>query len=734
MTANASWDSSRGSQSAAGEGDGLVSIESNIYRSLQTILRELNNHTLTVSQSKGVLRWTLHKTVLESPKHCVLLVKILVKELEKVKRLQYRTYIIPLLHTLIYAVYQSVYLPDDLCQRTYDLCKQLLTLPHPYCTIGLAYARLIKMEQITPGALYQRRILAEQRLQNSSFSLQEKVFVFADPAVFPDSLVTGVAADLEPEATFPGELDSVGAMVLHTLQAAMGESCNGAALKQALESLGCVVELFFHKVVSTLAQHTGDVAADRNSYCAKLQRIYEEILRTARLDASEGGPLCSCSLPNPELNFRIWREDNELWGAVIKFVRASSLNYSQECEEPPTASLGGRSRQLVTSTDSGIMRDIGTQDQPSLTRRAGQRRRLTQSDRMALMRESLEEPHATTGAPLPKDERPFTARIVVMGDDRTVGRLAKAYHSLRQREARCLYLTTKVSLELYYIPVSSESPVSLSEEGNIFPQTNLAVSSYLEKMDPWYECNISSLGRMIPKMAKMPASPNRRRKSDSFLPDVISYYIRTAIQPIYLTIYSVKIIFFNPGSTPVEDVFVCHLELDFPNIKMTHINEGSFRITRSTAELEGVMISVKYKRLSVSSREEDTAVSLRVLSAFIDAIPTTESEDPDLSCLTVNFGNFKSAREVSVRTCNIKIRTLENKAFCVCLDKDSRRTFKDVQCVEISRCLDPGFSLQKPSKPQPANFSLGDTKDTEEDHSATHSLPLPLNTFAGVGH
>lgn len=62
-----------------------------------------------------------------------------------------------------------------------------------------------------------------------------RVFVFADPAVFPDSLVTGVVADLEPAATAPGELDPVGVTVLHTLQAAMGESCNGAVLKQALQ-------------------------------------------------------------------------------------------------------------------------------------------------------------------------------------------------------------------------------------------------------------------------------------------------------------------------------------------------------------------------------------------------------------------------------------------------------------------------------------------------------------------
>lgn len=33
--------------------------------------------------------------------------------------------------------------------------------------------------------------------------------------------------------------------------------------------------------------------------------------------------------------------------------------------------------------------------------------------------------------PFPKQQRHFTARIVVMGDDRAVGRLAKAYYYFR---------------------------------------------------------------------------------------------------------------------------------------------------------------------------------------------------------------------------------------------------------------------------------------------------------------
>ena len=72
----------------------------------------------------------------------------------------------------------------------------------------------------------------------------------------------------------------------------------------------------------------------------------------------------------------------------------------------------------------------------------------TVSDSMVLMQDTLEEHGGLGGAGVgedsrrtlqrqagggstPKEPRPFTARIVVMGDDRVLGRLAKAYYGLR---------------------------------------------------------------------------------------------------------------------------------------------------------------------------------------------------------------------------------------------------------------------------------------------------------------
>lgn len=85
-------------------------------------------------------------------------------------------------------------------------------------------------------------------------------------------------------------------------------------------------------------------------------------------------------------------------------------------------------------------------------------------------------------------------------------------------------------------------------------------------VDPWYNSNIRSLGYMIPEMVrKHPQGPkaqeeqernlsfrvsnvlqqqtNPGRSKDHFVSDVISYYIRMGQQPVYFTIYFVKVAF-----------------------------------------------------------------------------------------------------------------------------------------------------------------------------------------------
>ncbi|XP_018612460.2 phosphoinositide 3-kinase regulatory subunit 6-like isoform X1 [Scleropages formosus] len=754
MTANAPWDISGSSPGAESTADGRVAVvESDIYRSLLAVLRELGTSTSIVSHSKGMLRWTLHKKVQDNSLHSVLLVKIVLKELEKAGRSNCKTYIVPLLHTLMYAVIQSTCIPKELLQRAYELCRHLLTLPHPYCTIALAYATQLKMEQATPGALYQRKVIAEQSLRNDSFPFQEMLFVFADPAVFSDHLAAGVEADVELAGTAQRQKNHMCAVVQHTLQAVLGQSCQAASLQQALREPGCNVELYFHKVVATLTEHTGGTETDPSTYHTTLQQLYSDILAAAKQDPDPCIPCSSCSLPNPVITFKLWRTESELWSAIEKLICTNSTEQNCISQEPAEKDLDmahfATPHQSILSRDSGIEGDLPVsmpadsslrlQQRPFLSRRNCQKRKPSLSDRLTLMKTALEEKGVNTGLmrilrgvgnTLPKEERPFTARILVMGDDRSTGRLAKAYYSLRQREARHLCLTAKVNMEFYYIPVTQEpSMAPVTEENELVVNRHMTLASYLAKVDPWYECNIISLGHMIPKMAKMQLNTSRTVKSHSFLPDIIAYYTRTGVYPVHFTIYSVKISFSDPAKESVDEVFLSHLGIDSAQFKMLDLTEASFRTKKTPVEMCGTVLSVSYRKVSVSSREDDIGFSLRTSSVSISAIPSNETED--LDCLVVTFDNAKSLLESSIRTCSIKIRTLEKRMFTVCLDKDSRRTFTKVQSIEISPCVDPAYNLEKIEKPK---FSLGQEKEKKEKkriHNKDSTLTLPINTFAG---
>lgn len=162
---------------------------------------------------------------------------------------------------------------------------------------------------------------------------------------------------------------------------------------------------------------------------------------------------------------------------LAKCVRSSSMSSEHFCltQDQETdfdladlpadlTSSSAMPRHSVMSTDSGIERDLPPGVEPSvvepsggseegearLTRRGGIKMRPSVTDNMALMQDALEESGSVAGGrggggggtlhrkagcsgtpSFSKQQRHFTARIVVMGDDRVLGKLAKAFYFLR---------------------------------------------------------------------------------------------------------------------------------------------------------------------------------------------------------------------------------------------------------------------------------------------------------------
>ncbi|XP_056265121.1 phosphoinositide 3-kinase regulatory subunit 6 isoform X2 [Pseudoliparis swirei] len=768
--------------------------EPELYRSVMAVLpREADNQQPQDCLNKGMLRWTLHKKVQNNPASGLSLVWVLIKELEKAERWDSRKSIIPLLHTLMYAIIQTAYIPDELYKRVYDFCKRLLIYPHPYCTVGLSYTRRIKTERSVPGLMYQRMVIAEQRLRNEHYPFQERVFVLADPEVFSVSLGQVLSGDIETSASAadgsPSPLDHMCRVVQHSIQAALGaEQCHGPKLARALKDMGQDVESHFQEVLAALEQSAEEGGRGAGAALrSRLQRLYSKIVVDTDSEPLSSGRLCDSPLPNPEMSFHMWTEELDIWRVLAKWFRSSSMleqfSLSEEQDMEPGESPGDvtpsdMTRYSVMSNDSGIERDLPpgadpatsssldsagisasweqhkSEPEPSrLSRRGGMKMKPSVKDSMGLMQDTLEQRGSVCGgggggggrggATLQRragssemqntfltQQRHFTARIVAMGDDRVLGRLAKAYFVFRKREARRRFLTMKVNLQFYYIPVSeATAPIGSIKENLHQSKENLCtLGSYLSTVDPWYNSNIKSLGSMIPKLAKM-MDPGRPK--ESFVPDVISYYVRTGQQPVYFTIYFVKITFTNQRKDPVEDVFLTHLEMELPDLRRISTSLRD-KQKKSSGEVCGPVVSLNYRKVTLSGRDVDKGMSVRMSGAQISAIPSNEAEDLNCLTMTLNESPTKSKNSVvgsKIRSNNIKIRTLESRPFTVTLDRDCRRSYTDVQSIEISPCLDPRYCVQKTIR---SKLKLGEDKDAGLSKYMNKGLPLPINTFAGI--
>lgn len=65
--------------------------------------------------------------------------------------------------------------------------------------------------------------------------------MFVDPAMFPETMLNTLRADVECGALDWATLTPQRRVLLHTLQAGLGRECHGRQLTQALEVCVCVV-------------------------------------------------------------------------------------------------------------------------------------------------------------------------------------------------------------------------------------------------------------------------------------------------------------------------------------------------------------------------------------------------------------------------------------------------------------------------------------------------------------
>ncbi|XP_062969080.1 phosphoinositide 3-kinase regulatory subunit 6 [Cynocephalus volans] len=720
-------------------------------------------------------RWSLHKKVERDPRKSPALVRILLRELEKAESEDLRHVIIPLLHTLMYVLTKATGITEELYQRTYTFCTRLLTLPTPYCTVALDYAIRLKTETAVPGTLYQRMVIAEQNLMNELYPYQERVFLFVDPELVSASVCSALLLEIEAAQVQQTPEACMRHVVSHALQAALGGACQAGALHRKLQaSPRRSLERYFHAVVAAVEQMASEATPSRAGHLERLEEIYCSLLGPAAATRGRcgGDPLQdrppSTPLPSPYITFHLWTDEEQLWKELVLFLRPrSQLHLSANLEALDLQGFQPDqewARVSVLSTDSGIERDLpsGADELPApsipegehagLQRKGGIKKRVWPPD--FLMPGSWDGPpglHQRTGRPsgdgelLPGVSRLHTARVLVLGDDRMLGRLAQAYHRLRKRETQKFCLTPRLSLQLYYIPVlAPEEPVASRQ-----PKLG-ELAAFLGRMDPWYESTVNTLCPAIHKLAEMPPSLDTSRTVDPFILDVITYYVRMGTQPIYFQIYTVKIFFGDLSQDPAEDIFLTELKVKVQDSKFPR--EGCSPRRRGAAEGPGAELSLCYQKALLSHRPREVTISLRATGLVLKAIPASDTEVSgaphrpstaapvtDHTCLNVSVtevtkssnlaGRSFSTMTNTFRAANIQIQSQDQRLLTLLLDKDNRRTFRDVVRFEVAPCPEPCSRVQK-SRESWVN-SHGQ-KEMEMTKAKPKPLLMPINTFSGI--
>ncbi|KAL6064946.1 hypothetical protein STEG23_026970 [Scotinomys teguina] len=703
----------------------LSDVELDFQRSVQAVLRELNTPTPALQSNRGMWRWSLHKKVERDPGKSSVLVRILLRELEKAESEDVRRVIIPLLLTLMYVLTkQATGITEDLYHRAYTFCTRLLTLPAPYSTVALDCAIRLKTEAAVPGTLYQRTVIAEQNLMSELYPYQERVFLFVDPELVSASVCSALLLEIEAAQEQQTPEACMRHVVTHALQAALGDACyTGALNRKLLASSRRVLEYYFHAVVAAIEQVASEDSPSRLGHLERLEEIYCSLLGPTATRRRCVGDLLqdrlpSTPLPSPYITFHLWTDQEQLWKELVLFLRPrSQMRVSADLEALDLQGFRPDWDLARVSTDSGIERDLplGNDELPdpsspemeraALQRRGGIKKRVWPPD--FSMPGSWDGPpglHRRTARPsgdgemLPGVSRVHTARVLVLGDDRMLGRLAQAYYRLRKRESKKFCLTPRLSLQLYYIPVLAPQDPEASRKPELGE-----LASFLGRADPWYESTVNTLCPAILKLAEMVGGARKRGKADTsrtvdpFILDVITYYVRMGTQPIYFHLYKVKI-FTNLSHDPIEDIFLTELKMKIQDSKFP--KEGSSPRRKGTSEGTGAELSIHYQKALLSHRPRDVTVSLRATGLVLKAIPAGDSEEfshctspnaasaPDGTCLHVSVTEVVKSSNLAgrsftmatntFRTSSIQVQSQDQRLLTLWLDKDSRRTFRDV--------------------------------------------------------
>ncbi|KAK7940252.1 hypothetical protein WMY93_003578 [Mugilogobius chulae] len=289
-------------------------------------------------------------------------------------------------------------------------------------------------------------------------------------------------------------------------------------------------------------------------------------------------------------------------------------------------------------------------------------------------------------------EQVVQVRVVVFGGDKELGRLARAYTDLQQRDSKHGPLKKRCKLYFYFVPTKRqkvETPALRETADNgstsldLVPENSSNIAHMLGMVDPWYERNVLSLLSLSSDILCQSACKESDESlySDptvrpSLLAEMVLYYCRHAAHTVLVQLYKAELTL--AGGEKRVEVFVHLLEL------------GHSAGTRAVKAMGAVS-----KRFGIDDEQEAAPLALNIGYNKITISGRSQWIEVDTVCTSVNV--LKSVENMKCLFCISEMKVdyvqvqagSEGTTFAVCLDQDEKKFFQSVVRCEVSLCSKP---------------------------------------------
>ncbi|XP_055008366.1 phosphoinositide 3-kinase regulatory subunit 5-like isoform X2 [Boleophthalmus pectinirostris] len=673
-------------------------------------------------------RWCLEELVKRDSQNSVILLnKILHKTEEVLERCEYDL-VVPLTLLFTSALLKAPHVPADcgLLQDAYSLFHCFLSWPEPCSSACRRLLLVLQRELRAPGISFQRLVRTEHGLPCNPHSSKTMTVLLVSPE--EDTPPEVKCASLQLSASQTCSRDISISLILHALQAAQ-ETVDLSAVQSELQKKSSEeLDQLLETLTVSLEQSasTDDLSKARQTLRHTVSALQEELIGTLQtssnidsvfsghsLSSSWSVSTVSCS-SGVDCDFSEEQEHDEPQKQRQKPKKKSKSflgvqRFSLLFKTPRSPLLCRRVQSMGCRTDLSKNKP---QLNPSLRQNpasdSSPQKHLCMRRRPILSCDLTEEP-----------EQVIQVRVVVFGGDKELGRLARAYTDLQDRDSKHGQLTKRCKLRFYFVPtrrqnVGTQAFGETADEGatsvDVIPESSSNVAHMLGMMDPWYERNVLSLLSLSSDILCQSASKDSDDSGycvptvrPSLLAEMVLYYCRHADETILVQLYQAELTL-SGGENRVE-LFVHSLELG--HSAGTRAVKAMGAVSKRLGiddeqEAAPLTLNMAYNKVAISGRSqwiqvEKVCTSINLYKACrkheqLESLQLMIAEVVNRQCSKSkrNFNQF-CISEMKVDQVQVHAGS-EGTTFAVCLDQDEKKFFQSVVRCEVSLCSKPGSS------------------------------------------